>query len=410
MNYLPISLIFFTLLASRQATKSWFSPGSFFAFIWLVFTISPIIFAPEYYINNYGLWYIALFTMSISSGGVLATFRKINKPSIFKRKIDKDVLVISLVVCNIIIIFGLIGLLYHISSTYKISNILASWSAIPNLISIDRYSGDLRYPILVKYPIYLIYAGNILSGILINYKKINFFKKFLCFLPLFFALGIGIIEGSRTSILLSIVLFASCWLGASINSNNGRLNISITSLFMRSASILAFFTTIFIYIQWLRQGLDPIIIEFIIIRIKSYFFGYLSAFSGWVANLDSVFLPSSFLTTLAGPFNLIGILERPGGFYLPVAISSNISTNIFTALRGFISDFSLFGSLMIGFILGYYFQLHFQKVKKHELDGVVLISMFYAFSLYSPLISLFHYNSIFFSWILVFLIIKISLK
>ena len=44
--------------------------------------------------------------------------------------------------------------------------------------------------------------------------------------------------------------------------------------------------------------------------------------------------------------------------------------------------------------------------KEYEFDGLIWISIFYSFTLYSPLISIFHYNSIFFSWLIIYVIYK----
>ena len=106
--------------------------------------------------------------------------------------------------------------------------------------------------------------------------------------------------------------------------------------------------------------------------------------------------------------NLFGLIERRLGFYDPIEINYYTSTNIFTAFRGLISDFSISGAIIFVFILGFIFQFYFQKNKKNELDGILPISIFYSFIIYSPLISIFHYNSIVFSWFLIYLIFKIN--
>ena len=67
------------------------------------------------------------------------------------------------------------------------------------------------------------------------------------------------------------------------------------------------------------------------------------------------------MSTLAGPFNLFGFIERDLGFYQPVNIGSDTSTNIFTAYRGLISDFTVIGSVIVIFFAGIYFQIVFEK-------------------------------------------------
>ena len=140
--------------------------------------------------------------------------------------------------------------------------------------------------------------------------------------------------------------------------------------------------------------------------MKAYLFGYLSAFTLWFGELNGLLSFDSMMSTFAGPFNLLGLIERDLGFYSPISINNDTSTNIYTAIRGLISDFTIIGSIIFIFIIGIYFQLLFQKKSINTFEGIIPLSIFYSFTLYSPLISIFHYNSIFFSWILIFCIFK----
>ena len=101
-------------------------------------------------------------------------------------------------------------------------------------------------------------------------------------------------------------------------------------------------------------------------------------------------------------------MERPLGFYNPVNITNNISTNIFTAFRGIVIDFSISGAILIAFIIGFITQTIFQKENQKTLLSTLPLSMFYAFTLYSPLISIFHYNSILFSWLILSIVLILS--
>jgi oligosaccharide repeat unit polymerase len=228
--------------------------------------------------------------------------------------------------------------------------------------------------------------------------------KALTVVPLLLALILGIIEGARTSILLGLVLFFSAWMsGAMINDPHFNKKKPYLKIALSSGALLLGFTAFFVLIQWLRQGMDSIIVDLLIDRIRAYFFGYLAAFTQWVGEYESVHL-SGVLTTFAGPFNLMGVMERSLGFYEPVNISLGISTNIFTALRGLVIDFSIPGAIIITFIMGFFLQLSYQRGISGSIINTLPISMFYAFTLYSPLISIFHYNSILFSWVIIAII------
>ena len=91
------------------------------------------------------------------------------------------------------------------------------------------------------------------------------------------------------------------------------------------SGFIIIFSSFFILIQWVRQGMDNIFLDILFERIRAYFFGYLSAFSEWVGGNMEMNIYSGFIT-FAGPFNLFGFMDRPLGFYEPVNIADGIST------------------------------------------------------------------------------------
>ena len=89
---------------------------------------------------------------------------------------------------------------------------------------------------------------------------------------------------------------------------------------------------------------------------------------------------------------------------------SGSETNIFTAFRGIIYDFSIPGALVISFFTGFLGSIIYMKASSGKFVAMILLSMIYAFIFYSPLISIFHYNSILISWIIAFIIFIINKK
>ena len=144
----------------------------------------------------------------------------------------------------------------------------------------------------------------------------------------------------------------------------GKIKIPVTKTLLILISFIFSFLVLFIFIQGLRQGIDTIIFDLLIIRIKAYFFGYLSAFTIWFDSIEDIFQNSMFMSTFAGPLNLFGLINRDLGFYAPISINNEVSTNIFTVFRSIISDLTIFGSLATAFFIGFIFQFWFQRKKK----------------------------------------------
>jgi len=412
MIIFPVITILASALMARKITGTWLSPGSFFAISWSFFLIVPLLFAPEFKVDLLGIWFIAILSMACAAGSVIAY----KPPSIDSlvsnepNKTNPSHLFHPLWVLILISFGGVILLFRHALDTYNFGYYSMGWVSIPNLIAVDRYSGYINYPFIIKYSLYCIYPANLLGGLLLSVRQISFKMKALTVMPLLLALVLGIIEGARTSILLGLVLFFSAWMsGAMINDPHFNKKKPYLKIAISSGGLILGFTAFFVLIQWLRQGMDSIIIDLLIDRIRAYFFGYLAAFTQWIGTIDSPNL-SGGLTTFAGPFNLLGVMERSLGFYDPANISLGISTNIFTALRGLVIDFSIPGSILIAFIVGFFLQLSYQRGISGTIINTLPISIFYAFTLYSPLISIFHYNSILFSWIVIFFPLRFSRK
>ncbi len=399
----PIILIAISATISKHITKTWLSPGAFFSICWAFFLIAPMIFASEYEIDIFGLWFISIFNMALVAGSIIAYHPySYDKNGINNVLIEENHKMVN----SFFLIFTLIGfvgicLLLQFASDIYISDYNVNWMAIPNLIAIDRYSDNVNYPTLIKYSLYFIYPANLLGGILYGKGQQSKILNFFLFIPLFEAILLGIIEGARTSILLGLVLFISAWLSTFIirDFSNKPKRPYLKIIFILSV-ILISFTFFFILIQWLRQGMDTIIVDLLIDRIRAYFFGYLAAFSQWISSDHSIDIFGG-LITFAGPFNFVGIMERPLGFYESISIGEGVSTNIFTAFRGLTIDFTIPGSIILAFLIGFVFQFFFQKNSQIRLLNTLPLSIFYAFTLYSPLISIFHYNSILFSWFIV---------
>ena len=181
------------------------------------------------------------------------------------------------------------------------------------------------YPFIIKYSLYFIYPGNLLGGILFGKKNQLTIIKLFSLLPLIAAIILGVIEGARTSLLLGLILFLSSWMSSQIYryKGNSKLKISYLKFAIGSGIFLSMFTIFFIFIQWIRQGMDAIVTDLLIDRIRAYFFGYLAAFSEWLSRGAEINYYSG-LITFAGPFNLIGVMDRPLGFYDSIYITNSI--------------------------------------------------------------------------------------
>ena len=220
MLFIPVLMILMTTVITKITIKSWLSPAAFFSFWWTFFIIVPLIFAFDFQIDNLGLWFITIFTMSLCAGSIIAHNNNNFK---YKNKAYLNTNIKALFIWNILFttisFLGIFFLFQFSSSYYNTGAYNYGWLAIPNLIAIDRYGGVLDYPTIIKYSLYFIYPANLLGGLLCGLKIFSPKKIFILVLPIIASLILGVIEGARTSILLGAILFYSGWLSSSIIEN-----------------------------------------------------------------------------------------------------------------------------------------------------------------------------------------------
>jgi oligosaccharide repeat unit polymerase len=276
---------------------------------------------------------------------------------------------------------------------------LFSLSSLPNLFYVDRDSGIFQLPWQINGFIYFTYTASLIGGFTFNLFLDK--KKLFCFIPLFIAFFYGVVLAVRSGIFLSIILWLSGWLGSLVYLQDFKFRPQTIMFSLVSFMVLII---VFISVGWLRSGANDyfLLMEFIDYARISYF-GHLSAFSTWLNDYHYTGLTFG-ANTFSGPLDLLGINEREVGFYKQnIFLTDGIYTNIFTVFRGLIEDFSIPGTLIIGFGVGMCVRLAFNRCSYGHFMWMVPLTLFYAFVLYSPIISLFNYNSAIMAWIFTYI-------
>ena len=406
---LPISILIGFTALMKHLQKSWLAPGTFFAVLWTFFVVTPIVFAPSYPVFPFGIWVITIFVFAVSMGSVLANQ--------FQNKINIQIedesisiihrfLFLATFILTIISSMGLIFLFFFGVSRFNLSNSIIDFLVLPNQFSMDRYHGAVVIPQTVRLMMYLLYPASLMGGIaFINVSKK--WQKIFLIIPIVLSIGFAFLLTTRSTILLSVILWSSGLFTSKIFHHDGKTKI----LKFQSLIILIFtfagFTGIFILTAWLRDAGGEIFIDAMIDNVSAYFFGYLSSFTQWIQvyNQKNILFG---MVTFAGPADLLGLTERELGFYNEVSVLGESHTNIFTALRGIIHDFSIIGGFLYFGIFGFIGTMAYNACFNKRILWIIPLSIFYAFTIYSPLISIFNYNSILFSWIILGFTIIIS--
>ena len=406
---LPVATMGIIALWNRYYYKSWLAPAAFFPLFWFVLTIIPLIMAPEFTVRSIGVWYITAFCFAVMLGSLFVskiedynyTRLNDNQPLRYNKNKASSLLLSLTILFTIISAIGVIVAISFGIDHYELGSDLISLTSLPNLFYVGKHTSVLPLPLTIRLFMYFLYTAALLAGITMKFTVGK--KRLIVLSPIAVSILYGAILAVRAGILATIILFISGYAATTVFAGNRRISVKI--LLYGCLSLLSF-VMLFIGIQWLRAGADdPFIISMLLEHSRVFFFGHLSVFTQWLNNyhFEQLYFGSR---TFAGPLSLVGLANRAAGVYeyfMPVG--NGHYSNIYTLFRGIVEDFSIPGSMLVGIIFGAIGNISFQKCLRSHMQWIAPLSFFYAFTMYSPRISLFNYNSPILALILVSIII-----
>ena len=208
-------------------------------------------------------------------------------------------------------------------------------------------------------------------------------KKFLAHCFLFFMILVSSVELARTGVLF---VFATYFIEFIIRNNKSLQLSSNLRLFKIGIQILFALLLIYLFSAYFRiSSSSNDVMGIILLKLLVYTFGMYEAVLMWMSsNIESYF--SSYGTkTFAGIYKILG-LSFEQGFYTPIDTRFG-TTNIYTNMRGFFSDFGIIGTSLIFFIFGYV--LSWYSKNDMSFFSYLIVRLFLlmlVFMIYSPMI------------------------
>ena len=392
--------------------RTWLQPGNFFSLFWLLLTLIPLLIAPENPVYPFGIWYIFSFTLALLLGSLVWPFidpsTRLGKALTVAAKLDRyaKTLLQLLSVFIILSFMGVVLLLLYGINRYALDINIFSLSTLPNLYYIDRNTGIFTIPWAVKGFMYFVYTASLLGGLTTRFSEGR--MKLICLLPLLIGLLQGAILAVRSGLLISIVLWLSGWLAVKVLVNDLKFRPRTVVISLLGFSL---FILLFISLKWLRSGGDdPFLVLYLLENVRIGMFGHITAFTTWIRDYHYTGL-SFGSNTFSGPLDLLGIQDREIGYYKEhVLLSSGLYTNIYTVFRGLVQDFSIPGTLIIAFGSGMAARICFDRCLHGKFIWLIPLSLFYTFTMYSPIISIFNYSSVMMAWVIFFVVLSLLNK
>ena len=407
--------------SSRILQGTWAAPGAFFSLVWIIAAAPAAVVLPDY-VTPGAMLLVVSFALAVLLGSQITLQGPTPSGDAASSRVDTitrgtkgtklrmlPALAGFLGVCGFAACVG-----YVWDAGYELSQLAngSVWLDMALRYSVARYQQDFVEPFSIRLLVAANYAGAICGGVLLGTQR-GFGRRLLGALSVAAGTAITVITTAKSVMLLTALFTLAGWLSFKT------LSIS-EPIHRRSLKRLLAITAIFVAIAVvgtatlvLRYG-EGTNVDLITERVGGYLFGHMAALSAWLAVEDWSYLPRTWgALSFAGPAELLNLTARTTqGFYNPIGLNDwAAESNVFTALRGAITDFGVFGAwigaLLLGGLGGHCYR------RLHGGDGASSLSMtglavFYGVAAWSPFVSILAYNVIALAIVITVLVLELA--
>jgi oligosaccharide repeat unit polymerase len=410
-----------------KRVKTFLFPASLFCFFWFAYTFFPLVILFDVPINPISIFFIFVCTLFFSFSAFLFKWsiafqrnqEKLNLPkNYFSNSFLKRIFKLLTIVIIASIILDLIIQGFSISD-FLSNRFLLSSAEYAKL----RYNEELQGNIYSKIIVTLTYVTAVLGGVLAA-SALKVKDSYVFFLTSVIpAVMVMLIQSSKGLMQLSIVFYFSGVLIVNIFNNNLRISSRKINKRIIYFGLVSFPLLVLSFLsRGGSEGDSEFKLNFVLNKLSTYTLAHLYAFSDWF----SFYLFNNSIDNyvknyaLPGFYSFMGIFRLFGdNTYVPLGTYDEyfsykevFTTNIYTMYRGSIDDFGILGTFIFIFIIGiifnsfYYLLLYF----KRPLFSMAFFSVMISYFQMAPFISLFMYNSIFFTLMILTIIYALNDK
>jgi len=375
--------------------------------------------ATDYPIYASAVWVVVLFVLVFQLGAFSGESVIGGRPGKMMRRDRADANNLTpnstaLLFSVVFAIVALAGAIYFVFWSFWRFDLPASpisLLALGNLWSVQRYEYGELEPWPVRLTIMWVYPAALLGGIASAASKSGRTKLWTLssFLP---ALLVAFVVAARAGVLMSLICWFSGYFGVKHWQSNGTYPLFRRRLLLQLAALGVAAVVLFVFVDAMRQSKDAQSFQLALDlpRLLKYSFGSLAAFSSWFHQYKAD--RATFgAYTFGGIFDLLGIKQREIGLGLQLmALPGGEETNIYTALRSLIEDFTLLGAVFVAFVASFVSGILLSCPSRRIWTPILFASGYYAFILCSPLTSLFTYNGLVLAWLVAAIILRSHFK
>lgn len=258
--------------------------------------------------------------------------------------------------------------------------------------AVERYSGYAHVSLMDKIGTVFFVAYGFLLGA--APRKLMLWGLYL-YVPMIFIESSGL---ARAGVLLSLSAFLVEYI---IRNNLKFAQITVIGYVPRLALVLIGLMVVFTFSAVMRIYDEDDVAGILSSKVASYTIAIYEALFIWMAG-ERDFWGGYGVNTFASIYKFFGY-KASQGFYEPVLTSYGY-TNVFTNIRGLISDFGLFGAALFYILIGYSV-VSFSRARLGSLGYLFMRFIMYIFMF--PLLSPFIFTSVLAGFVLSYLLIVV---
>jgi oligosaccharide repeat unit polymerase len=386
----------------RVACGTWLNPSAFFALWWSVAGILPLIATPYDPVSPGAVLFIVAASISVSAGAAIGNggFRTklfIDRPfpSHFELKTLKILMIVALIA-------GMLSnIAYAVGSGVALRDLLniQQLVIVSNQLYVARYATPDAVvpppPFLSQALLPFVFLAPALGGLVFVLSRRKL-AKILALASMAPAIAVTVLQNTKAAVLFGGILWASGYFASRLRL--GRIAVFTKVHVAIAAGLSAVVTVFFIFVSLARlASTDLGLLDVVRVKLFTSAFGHMTVFSQWLSDYwnHADFSPTLGGYTFSGPLEALGIQQRmPGIFVDFVELAVGDTSNIHTAFRFLIQDFTIPGALVVLGIVGLIGGISFRLVSAGRWAAVPFLIGTYATIMWSPIAWFWIYNSL----------------
>jgi oligosaccharide repeat unit polymerase len=385
--------------AMRILSGTWLQPAAFFALWWCFAGIVPLLFAPADPVGANAMAWLIVASIAVSIGALIGNWgfktRRIAEPP---PSTDRELTVFG-VVCFISVVLGIASSVTFVSASgIPLSDVfdIQKLVVVSNQLYIARYAetGAAPPPALSQALLPFVYLAPAAGGVLFvlrrewKWKILGLFS----FLP---AIAVTILQTTKAAMLFGMILWLSSYFAARLRQ--GKLAVFTRAHLLVALGVGAVVTIFFFGVGLARLATTDVTLSNVVFaKMINAAFGHMAVLSRWLSDYwAQPFSPTLGKVTFSGPLEMLGFGRRiPGLFENLVDLVAGDTSNIYTAFRPLIQDFTMPGALAILAIVGMVGGAGFRMVAAGKLSALPLLIIAYVTIFWTPITWFWIYNSL----------------